>query len=83
MENCRLLTDGYIEQWGNTPADASSEIDLTWNFHVTFSDTNYLVSGGAWLNNYGYISLSKHVDYVKYTCVLQFLSISDKYTMGY
>lgn len=78
-----VYASGLIEQWRNTPADASSEANLTWSFHVTFSDTNYLVSGGAWLNNYGSISLSKHVDYVKYTCVGQFLNISNKYTMGY
>lgn len=78
-----VYASGLIEQWRNTPEDASSEANLTWRFHVTFSDTNYLVSGGAWLNNYGSISLSKHVDYVTYTCVAQFLNISDKYTMGY
>lgn len=78
-----VYANGLIEQYRNTNPDASQEVNITWNFSVLFTNTNYLVSGGIWINNTGTISLKKELDYVKYTSVIQYMNISEKFASGY
>ena len=78
-----VYANGLIEQWKNTPEDASTEVNITWTFSVQFTNKNYLVTGGIWINNTGAISVKKELDYVKYTTALQFMNISAKFVMGY
>lgn len=75
--------NGLIEQWKNTPEDASAEVNITWTFSVQFTNKNYLVTGGIWINNTAAISVKKELNYVKYTTVLQYMNIGEKFAMGY
>ena len=44
MENCWLLTDGLIEQWGITNNGVGND-NYKVNFPINFSDTNYYIVG--------------------------------------
>lgn len=72
-----------IEQYKNTPQDASSEANITWTFSVQFTNKNYLVTGGIWINNTGAISVKKELDYVKFTAVVQYMNLGAKFVTGY
>lgn len=78
-----VYANGLIEQYRNTPEDASQESNITWTFCVQFTNKNYLVTGGIWINNTGAISIKKELDYVKYTAVVQFMNIGAKFAKGY
>ena len=78
-----VYANGLIEQWKNTPEDASTEVNITWTFSVQFTNKNYLVTGVIWIHNTGAISVKKELDYVKYTSVIDFMNIGEKFVMGY
>lgn len=71
--------NGLIEQW----LPNSNRHDFTWNFAVVFTNTNYLITVGVWVDQLCDTVIDKHESYCGISSVGKYCYGGQPYVIGY
>ena len=72
--------NGLLIQWTNNLAQ---DHDFTWEFQIAFSNTDYIVSGGFWIEDFAAVNISKYTTKCVYSCEEKHVSTRFFLALGY